>query len=130
MRAKLSRLSRTRRLAIALLIASLLLLGGGAYAVAQAPSPGSKAQKPAQQKSPDADDAGVHGGPKPRIHAGCTLASGLAGNWTHGDYVSAVATKYPNDSAKIREAARSNCGKVDHSAARAARAKAKAARPK
>jgi hypothetical protein len=118
---------RTRRFSLALLAAALLLIVSAAYAIAASPTPtpGSKAQKSAQ---PADDDNGVHGGPKARIHAGCTLASGLAGNWTHGDYVSAVAKKFPGDSTKVQEAAHSDCGKVDHGAARAARAKAKAAR--
>ena len=58
-------------------------------------------------------DAGVHGGPIERFQmaASCdlTTVSSLPGNWTHGDYVSAVAA---NGSAEqIREAAHSDCGK-------------------
>ena len=58
-------------------------------------------------------DAGVHGGPIDRFHnaGSCdlTAVSSLPGNWTHGDYVSAVA---PGGTAvQIREAAHSNCGK-------------------
>jgi hypothetical protein len=77
-----------------------LLVGGGAYAVAQTAKP---------------DDAGVHGGPKPRFHdAGeCNLVDvrQLQGNWTHGDYVSAVEK---NDPTKVQEAAHSRCGKPNH----------------
>ena len=77
-----------------------LLVGGGAFAVAQTTKP---------------EDAGVHGGPKPRFHdAGvCNLVdvSQLEGNWTHGDYVSAVGKKDPS---KVREAAQSRCGKPTH----------------
>jgi hypothetical protein len=58
-------------------------------------------------------DAGVHGGPVERFHqAGTcdlTTVSSLPGNWTHGDYVSEVAAN--GDSAQIREAAHSDCGK-------------------
>jgi hypothetical protein len=75
-----------------------LMVGGGALAIAQTTS----------------EDA-VHGGPKPRFHdAGeCNLVNvgTLSGNWTHGDYVSAVAKKDPS---KVREAAKSRCGKPVH----------------
>jgi hypothetical protein len=58
-------------------------------------------------------DAGVHGGPIERFHTAgsCDLTgvSSLPGNWTHGDYVSAVAAN--GDAAQIREAAHSDCGK-------------------
>ena len=58
-------------------------------------------------------DAGVHGGPIERFHGGgscdLTAVSSLPGNWTHGDYVSAVATN--GSPAQIRDAAHSDCGK-------------------
>ena len=58
-------------------------------------------------------DAGVHGGPIERIHTAgpcdLTAVSSLPGNWTHGDYVSAVAEN--GNAAQIREAAHSDCGK-------------------
>ena len=57
-------------------------------------------------------DAGVHGGPIERFHTGScdlTAVSSLPGNWTHGDYVSAVAAN--GNAAQIREAAHSDCGK-------------------
>jgi hypothetical protein len=58
-------------------------------------------------------DAGVHGGPIDRFHqaGSCdlTAVSSLPGNWTHGDYVSAVAAS--GDPAQIPLAARSDCGK-------------------
>ena len=58
-------------------------------------------------------DAGVHGGPIERFHpaGSCdlTAVSSLPGNWTHGDYVSAVAAN--GNAAQIREAAHSDCGK-------------------
>jgi hypothetical protein len=58
-------------------------------------------------------DAGVHGGPIERFHiaGSCdlTAVSSLPGNWTHGDYVSAVAAN--GSSAEIQEAAWSDCGK-------------------
>jgi hypothetical protein len=58
-------------------------------------------------------DAGVHGGPIERFHTAgscdLTAVSSLPGNWTHGDYVSAVAAN--GDAAQIRDAAHSDCGK-------------------
>jgi hypothetical protein len=58
-------------------------------------------------------DAGVHGGPIDRFHVAgscdLTAVSSLPGNWTHGDYVSAVAAN--GSSAEIQEAAWSDCGK-------------------
>jgi hypothetical protein len=58
-------------------------------------------------------DAGVHGGPIERFHkaGSCdlTAVSSLPGNWTHGDYVSAVAAN--GNAAQVREAAHSDCGK-------------------
>jgi hypothetical protein len=58
-------------------------------------------------------DAGVHGGPIERFHmaGSCdlTAVSSLPGNWTHGDYVSAVAANGSPD--QIRVAAHSDCGK-------------------
>jgi hypothetical protein len=58
-------------------------------------------------------DDGVHGGPIERFHTAgscdLTAVSSLPGNWTHGDYVSAVAAN--GNAAQIREAAHSDCGK-------------------
>jgi hypothetical protein len=58
-------------------------------------------------------DAGVHGGPIERFHTAgscdLTAVSSLPGNWTHGDYVSAVAAN--GSPAQIQEAAHSDCGK-------------------
>jgi hypothetical protein len=58
-------------------------------------------------------DDGVHGGPIERSHTAgscdLTAVSSLPGNWTHGDYVSAVAAN--GNAAQIREAAHSDCGK-------------------
>jgi hypothetical protein len=58
-------------------------------------------------------DAGVHGGPIERFHqaGSCDLTAvgSLPGNWTHGDYVSAVAAG--GNPALIRQAAWSDCGK-------------------
>ena len=62
---------------------------------------------------PAQPEDGVHGGPIERLHgaAACDLvnASELPGNWTHGDYVSAVEAL--GNAALVPEAARSDCGK-------------------
>jgi hypothetical protein len=69
----------------------------------------------ARSGSPQANeqDAGVHGGPIDRFHqaGSCdlTTVTSLPGNWTHGDYVSAVAAA--GDPAQIPLAAQSDCGK-------------------
>ena len=69
----------------------------------------------ARSGSPEANeqDAGVHGGPIDRFQraGSCdlTAVSSLPGNWTHGDYVSAVVAA--GDPAQIPLAARSDCGK-------------------
>jgi hypothetical protein len=59
------------------------------------------------------EQGGVHGGLIDRFQkaGSCdlTAVSSLPGNWTHGDYVSAVAAG--GDSAQIRDAAWSDCGK-------------------
>jgi hypothetical protein len=61
----------------------------------------------------DTQDSGVHGGPSERSHdaAQCGLAdiSSLQGNWTHGDYVSAVAQG--GDPSLVPQAAQSDCGR-------------------
>lgn len=97
---ELLRRVRTKVPNVALGVIIGMLVGGGAFAVAQTVKP---------------EDGGVHGGPKPRFHdAGeCNLVDvrQLEGNWTHGDYVSAVEKKDPS---KVREAAHSRCGKPNH----------------
>lgn len=88
-----------------------LLFGGSAYAVGEATS-------------------GIHGGPKPRYHDAkvCDLVDvkKLPGNWTHGDYVSAVEKKDPS---KVQEAAHSQCGKPNHAGGRGPKDKQKGAKP-
>jgi hypothetical protein len=63
-------------------------------------------------RSDPADTTGSHGGSVERFHdaGSCTLTdvTALSGNWTHGDYVSAVAQG--GDATQIREAAQSDCG--------------------
>jgi hypothetical protein len=59
------------------------------------------------------DAAAAHGGPIERVHeaAACDLTdtTALPANWTHGDYVRAVARSGKDHA--VREAARSACGK-------------------
>jgi len=68
-----------------------------------------------QSHKPEANeqDSGVHGGSIGRFQqAGAcdqTRISSLPGNWTHGDYVSAVAVDATQ--AQVQEAAHSECGK-------------------
>ena len=75
------------------------------------PSPGPPNQPGAVEANEQ--DGGVHGGPIERFHqpGSCDLTSvaSLPGNWTHGDYVSAVAVN--GGPAQIQEAAHSDCGK-------------------
>lgn len=62
------------------------------------------------------EQADVHGGVIGRYHASgaCSLVSigDLPGNWTHGDYVTAVAGL--GDAALVDDAAHSDCGKPLH----------------
>ena len=85
---------------------------GKAPSVVQAPH----AEATGEDTTQAPEEAGVHGGVIGRFHApgGCSLVSngGLPGNWTHGDYVAAVAGL--GDAALVVEAAHSDCGKPLH----------------
>jgi hypothetical protein len=104
-----------RRLALAAAVLVSVLLSGVAVASVVAssthspnPSPGG----PSGHVGSSDTGTGIHGGPIDRLHgSGCSLGnvSSFQGNWTHGDYVSAVAIT--GDSALIVEAAHSDCGK-------------------
>ena len=101
-----------RSVVVGIALLGLTLASGAIAAVA------TKTHTPKAPKHDAATAATTNdnqGGPQTRMHDGCDLAQGLTGNWTHGDYVSAVADANPGDSAKIQEAAHSDCGKVDHS---------------
>lgn len=95
-----------RRGVLAFAVAFVLALSGIATAGVVAGGGDDKSQGNDQ-------DAGVHGGPIERLHqaGSCdlTAVSSFHGNWTHGDYVSAVAVN--GTSAQIQEAAHSDCGK-------------------
>ena len=99
-------------------VLGVLLLGSSAFAVSsvgQVSNPPSNDNFPgqAQDPDPDGDDLGRTGGAIERFQraGACDLVdvSGLAGNWTHGSYVSAVAAL--GDPALVPTAAHSDCGK-------------------
>lgn len=89
-------------------VAVVLLAGGSLAAVGLGGERTSRTQQETQQQDE------VHGGPIERYHGeDCDLVdtSSFEGNWTHGDYVSAVAAADPT---KVSEGARSRCGKPAH----------------
>jgi len=96
---------------------AMLVLGASGIATAGVVTT-ARAQK--EEANEHEQDAGVHGGPIERFQeaGSCDATAGpsLDGNWTHGDYVSAVAAG--GNPAEIRAAAHSDCGKpmvsVDH----------------
>jgi hypothetical protein len=97
---------------------SVAVLGSGlavASVLSAGPSPSASAdtRQARQGQDNESDDEGIHGGPISRFHAvsGCKLTdvSTLPGNWTHGDYVSAVEAL--GDSSLVPTAAQSDCGK-------------------
>ena len=126
---RLSGLVSRRGFAVELGAAVVAFMLVGAIALAAKPAPEGagkvkadrtatkQADKEDRKAEKEADEAGekegVHGGPKERFHdaSACNLTdvSKLEGNWTHGDYVRAVAAG--GDSAKTKEAAQSRCGK-------------------
>ncbi len=113
-----------RRLVTIFVVSAAAALAGAAGAVVVGSTP-PEPPDPAQAGPPDTTqaislqqpsdpgDGGVHGGPIERFHdaAECGLVDVLAlpGNWTHGDYVSAVAAL--GDPSMVPVAARSACGK-------------------
>jgi hypothetical protein len=102
---------------ILILGVSVAVLGSGlaaASVLSAGPSPSASADtKQARQGHDNETDGGIHGGPISRFHtvSGCKLTdvSTLPGNWTHGDYVSAVGAL--GDSSLVPTAAQSDCGK-------------------
>jgi hypothetical protein len=75
-----------------------------------------------EQSAEPADEPGesdeapeLHGGAIERVHEGCSFPDGAeapAGNWTHGDYVSAWAAARNGES--VADIAHSSCGKPAH----------------
>ena len=104
-----------RRNVLAFVVPLVLGVSGVATAAvfAGTGSPSGGPPGGSDQGEANESDAGVHGGPIERFHTAgwCdpTAASSLSGNWTHGDYVSAVAAN--GNAAEIRQAAHSDCGK-------------------
>jgi len=105
-----------RRLALGVAVLVSVLLSGVAVAslVASAThTPNSYRGGPPNRVGSSDTAFGIHGGPIDRFHgSGCSLTnvSAFQGNWTHGDYVSAVAVA-TGDSTMIVQAAQSECGK-------------------
>ena len=89
------------------------VLGVSGIAAAGVLSGAGRDKSEANESEANEQEAGVHGGPIERFHqaGSCdlTAVSSLPGNWTHGDYVSAVAAA--GDPAQIPIAAHSDCGK-------------------
>jgi hypothetical protein len=105
-----------KRAALAVAVLASLLLSGVVVASVVAGSthsPNTSRGAPSGRAGSSDAVTAIHGGPIDRFHgSGCGLTnvSGLAGNWTHGDYVSAVAIA-TGDSTMIVQAAQSDCGK-------------------
>jgi hypothetical protein len=104
-----------RRGGLGFAVAVVLGVSGIATAGVLAPAGSPSSGPVTRHDKADAKEqhAGVHGGPIERFHraGSCdlTAVSSLPGNWTHGDYVSAVAAG--GNPAQTRRAARSDCGK-------------------
>lgn len=101
----------TRRIPAVLagMLAGTLMVGGSWAATGSSGT--SEPADPAPATESPVADGGPHGGTVERYHGmDCTLAAGLTGNWTHGDYVSAVA-RDGDDATEVRDAAKSRCGK-------------------
>jgi len=114
--------AKVKRLSLALAVVAVVLTSSVAAAsmLSGSPSPSPRREKNPAHLAPgkgtdesDEAGAGIHGGPIQRFHqaGGCSLVdvSTLQGNWTHGDYVAAVAAL--GDSSLIPTAAHSECGK-------------------
>ena len=105
-----------RRLALGVAVLVSVLLSGVAVASVVASSTHSSTPSrsgPSGNVGSSDQATGIHGGLIDRFHgSGCGLTnvSALTGNWTHGDYVSAVATA-TGDATMIVQAAQSDCGK-------------------
>ena len=104
-----------RRNVLAFVVTLVLGVSGVATAAVFAGTGSPSGGPPGRSDQVEANesDTGVHGGPIERFHdAGAcdlTAVGSLPGNWTHGDYMSAVAAGA--NPALIRQAAWSDCGK-------------------
>ena len=90
-----------RRNVLAFVVTLVLGVSGVATAAVFAGTGSPSGGPPGRSDQAEANetDAGVHGGPIERFHdaGSCDLTAvgSLPGNWTHGDYVSAVAAGQP-----------------------------------
>jgi hypothetical protein len=98
---------------------SVAVLGSGVAAAtvlssSPSPAPSTDKKQAAQTAEKESDETSIHGGPITRFHTlrACKLidVTTLTGNWTHGDYVSAVEAL--GDSSMLPIAAHSDCGKA------------------
>jgi hypothetical protein len=105
-----------KRFVLAAAVSVSVLLSGVAVASVAASSthsPNASIGGPSGRAGSSTAVTAVHGGPIDRFQgSGCGLTnvSALPGNWTHGDYVSALAMA-TGDSTMIIQAAQSDCGK-------------------
>jgi hypothetical protein len=94
-----------------LVVGFLVALGGTGVATAAMLSSVRSSSPTPEEKQPN--EVVIRGGPISRVHAvsECKIVdvSTLPGNWTHGDYVSAVAGS--GDGSLVPTAAHSDCGK-------------------
>jgi len=95
-------------------IATMAMAAGASVSNHPSANPAAAAEATSQRtRNGSKEAAGERGGPIERVHdaATCDLAdvTGLPENWTHGDYVRAVARSGKDHA--VREAARSACGK-------------------
>lgn len=106
-----SAISRFASFSAVLILAALLAGGSWAATGNRGNSEGAKPEVAASETADAEAQGGEHGGTVERYHgADCTAATGLEGNWTHGDYVSAVAQD-DDEATEVADAAQSDCGK-------------------
>jgi hypothetical protein len=101
-----------RLLAVAVVLSAAFGVGLTAWAGGNSDE-GTPAPGPTKADEAGGTEQEIHGGPIERLHAPgpCDLVStaGLPGNWTHGDYVTAVEGL--GNATLVVEAAHSGCGK-------------------
>ena len=102
-----------RLLAVAVVLSAAFGFGLTAWAAGGDSDEGTPSSEPTKADEAGAAGQEIHGGPIERLHApgSCDLVStaGLPGNWTHGDYVTAVEGL--GNATLVVEAAHSACGK-------------------
>jgi hypothetical protein len=108
-----------KRLVVTFVVVFVAAISGVAAASVFSGTPSPHSPASGHETTHDAGDSteheaeAVHGGPIDRFHeaGSCDLTAigTLPGNWTHGDYVSAVAAG--GTATQIQQAAESDCGK-------------------